>query len=152
MVILLEPEVYQEETVATLVGAGHVVKCLRPSEPYDFVFGPRACRIPGDPTKLDPAETMRLIGVAVKSMETLKKVQDKHAGAEPPIKKKRTAKPSVRKAKKGKGKTDGTGEPSDPSGDGRTGSVEAPLEGTDCGAEGEVPQADVPPHTAVTLS
>jgi len=149
MVILLEPEVYQEEIVATLVGAGHTVKCLqRHSEEYDFIFGPRACRIPGDPTKLDPTETLRLIGVAVKSMESLKKVQDKHAGTEGPVKKKKTAKPKVPKKK---GKKNGTG--SADSGDvDRAGSVEEVLEGDSGGAEGEVPQADVPSYTATPIS
>ena len=149
MVILLEPEVYQEEIVATLVGAGHTVKCLqRHSEEYDFIFGPRACRIPGDPTKLDPTETLRLIGVAVKSMESLKKVQDKHAGTEGPVKKKKTAKPKVPKKK---GKKNGTGS-ADSSSTDRAGGVEEVLEGDSGGAEGEVSKADVPSYTATPIS
>lgn len=146
MVILLEPEVYQDEIVATLVGAGHTVKCLqRHSEEYDFIFGPRACRIPGDPAHLDPAETLRLIGVAVKSMESLKKVQEKHTGVETPIKKK-TTKKTVRK----KGKKDDTpsGTSTDPC---RTGGVEEALEGDHSGAPSEVPEAPVPSYTTTTI-
>ena len=151
MVILLEPEVFQDEIVATLVGAGHTVKCLqRHSEEYDFIFGPRACRIPGDPTKLDPNETLRLIGVAVKSMESLKKVQDKHTGTEGPVKKK-TAKAKIPR-KKGK-KSDGTGNGDGTSTDAsRAGGIEEVLEGDSDGAEGEVPQADVPSYTATPIS
>lgn len=151
MVILLEPEVFQDEIVATLVGAGHTVKCLqRHSEEYDFIFGPRACRIPGDPTKLDPSETLRLIGVAVKSMESLKKVQDKHTGTEGPVKKKKAAKPKIPR-KKGK-KSDGTDTDGTSTDASRAGGVEEVLEGDSGGAEGEVPQADVPSYTATPIS
>lgn len=111
MVILLEPEVFQEQIVATLVSAGHTVKCLqRHSEEYDFIFGPRACRIPGDPKHIDPDEAMKLIGVAVKSMESLARVQAKNEGKAKVITKKPT-KPKTVKAKKNGKRTDNLDNP-----------------------------------------
>lgn len=49
--IIVEGEVWDEETVAALVGMGHTVKRIQ-AHSYDFIIGPRAWRLPTGKGKL----------------------------------------------------------------------------------------------------